>query len=130
MHNGLSNSVRITWFDRDKILNTLRKAIRELVASHPEIEAVLLFGSLARGDTVPGSDADLLVILRDSELPFRERIPRYIPDYCGIDVDVFPYTKEEISEMLKEGHHFIKRALSEGLELFRRESSNRGGAGL
>jgi predicted nucleotidyltransferase len=56
----------------------------------PEIERVLLCGSLATGRAVPGSDADLLMILTYSDLPFLSRIPRYIPEGCGIAVDVFP----------------------------------------
>ncbi len=121
MRNGLSDSVRITWFDRERTLDALRSAVRELASSHPEIEAVILFGSLARGEAVPGSDADLLIILSGSDLPFLERIPRYVPSSCGLDVDVFPYTVREVHRMLREGNRFIKRALEEGIELYRRD---------
>lgn len=34
---------------------------------------MLLFGSLVRGDAVPGSDADLLIVLRAPALPFPDR---------------------------------------------------------
>jgi predicted nucleotidyltransferase len=120
MPNGSSGSVRITWFDREKALAALRDAVRRLVDARPEIEEVILFGSLATGQSVPGSDADLLVILRSSEEPFPERIPRYIPSGCGIDVDVFPYTLEEIGKMQAGGNPLVKEALEHGLVLFRR----------
>ena len=59
--------------------HSLRKSIKELRERYPEIEQVILFGSFARGEAVPGSDIDLLIILKDSKLTFLERIVRYIP---------------------------------------------------
>lgn len=32
-----------------------------------------------RDESVPGSDIDLLVILRESEEPFLNKIPRFLP---------------------------------------------------
>jgi predicted nucleotidyltransferase len=84
---------------------------------HPEIEQVLLFGSLARGEAVPGSDADLLLILSSSVLPFIERIPRYLPTGLPLGIDVFPYTRDEIDRMLATGNHFIRQAVKEGIIL-------------
>jgi predicted nucleotidyltransferase len=86
-------------------------------AAHPEIEQVLLFGSLARGEGVPGSDADLLLILSSSDETMLERIPRYLPQGLTLGVDVFPYTRAEIAAMLDEGNLFIRQVLAEGLTL-------------
>ncbi|MFO8240414.1 MAG: nucleotidyltransferase domain-containing protein [Dissulfuribacterales bacterium] len=86
-------------------------------ANHPEIERVLLFGSLARGEAAPGSDADLLLVLSSAADPFLNRIPKYIPMGLPIGVDVFPYTQEEISRMLADGNLFLRRALDEGVAL-------------
>lgn len=86
-------------------------------ARRPEIEQVILFGSLARGEAVPGSDADLLVILSSSEQPFLERIPRYLPDGLPVGVDVFPYTRQELTHMLADGNHLITQAVEEGILL-------------
>jgi hypothetical protein len=55
-----------------------------------EVLAVVLFGSFARGGFGVGSDVDLLLILRESPLPFPDRIPLYRPVDFPIDVDVFP----------------------------------------
>jgi len=116
--------VKITWFDRKRSLKELRKAVHKLAEEHPEIEAVILFGSLATGEAVPGSDADLLLVLDRSDQHFLSRIPRYVPSRCKIDVDVFPYTEDEIEKMLAAGNPFIKEALEHGVELFKRKSLN------
>ena len=121
MQSKLSDSVEIIWLDREVVLKKLHQVVGEMAASHPEIERVVLFGSLARGDAVPGSDADLLIVLGKSDLPFLERIPRYMPSGVGIGVDVFPYTREEFELMLKEGNRLVKSALAEGIDLFPRK---------
>jgi predicted nucleotidyltransferase len=84
MPHRLSPSVKIRYLDKEAIWKSLRKSIKELQERFPEIEQVLLFGSFARGEAVPGSDIDLLIILKDSKLSFLERIVRYIPSKCGI----------------------------------------------
>jgi predicted nucleotidyltransferase len=109
--------VRIFWLDSKQVIEELEAAVSEMKAQHPEIEQVLLFGSLARGDAVPGSDADLLVVLASADVPFLERIPSYTPVGLSVGIDVFPYTREEIDRMLAEGRPFIQQILSEGLVL-------------
>jgi UTP:GlnB (protein PII) uridylyltransferase len=79
-----SDSVEIFWLDKEAAKANVAEAVGRLVEAHPESERVVLFGSLARGDAAPGSDADLLVVLSHSDLPFLERIPRYLPDDAGI----------------------------------------------
>ena len=95
----------------------LERAVVALARVRPEIERVLLFGSLVTGRAAPGSDADLLVILSQSDRPFRDRIPLYIPSGCRIPIDVFPYTQSEIHRMLADGNFFLQRALDQGVEL-------------
>jgi predicted nucleotidyltransferase len=98
-------------------MRELKVVARQIKTDHPEVQKALLFGSLARGDAVPGSDADLLLILSSSSHSFLERIPQYLPPKVSLPVDVFPYTRVEIDRMLAEGNHFIKRAMKEGIEL-------------
>ena len=95
----------------------LKIVAQQMKTTHPQVEQVLLFGSLARGQAVPGSDADLLVILSSATEPFIERIPRYLPTGLPLGVDVFPYTRDEIDRMLSQGHPFITQAITEGIAL-------------
>ena len=83
----------------------------------PEVDRVILFGSLSRGDAVPGSDADLLVILSSSDLSFHDRPGRYRFEGAGIGTDVFAYTQIEVDAMLAEGNEFLSEALRGGKEL-------------
>lgn len=46
-------SAKVFWLDLDQIWNCLEEAAIRLGGTHPEIETIWLFGSLARGDAVP-----------------------------------------------------------------------------
>lgn len=112
-------SVRVWWIDREAVLARLRRWAAEL-GSDPQVLAVVLFGSLARGDHTAASDADVLVLLRESEEDFRHRIPRFLPLGLGVGVDVFSYTRAEARRAATEGWGVVRVALREGQVLFER----------
>jgi predicted nucleotidyltransferase len=81
---------------------------------------VYLFGSFARGKAVPGSDVDLLVVLRDDPRPPRERIVDYLSERFPIGVDVVPWTEAELDERLARGDRMAHTILAEGVALLDR----------
>lgn len=117
MHTPSSSSVKIFWLDSRKTIEEVTTAVRQMKAQRPEIEEVWLFGSLARGDAAPGSDADLLVILSSSAEHFLDRIPRYLLTGLSLGVDVFPYTRAEVEQMLIEGNLFLGQIIKEAVKL-------------
>ncbi len=126
MESRSSPSVRIRYLDRAAVEEALREYLGDLAARHPELERAVVFGSFARGDAVPSSDVDLLLVLDRSELSFLHRIPIYMPSRFPVGVDVFPYTRGELEDMLAEGNGFVASALEEGTELYRRPPSGEG----
>ncbi|MBN2025391.1 MAG: nucleotidyltransferase domain-containing protein [Actinobacteria bacterium] len=94
-----------------------------IAEEHPELETAILFGSFARGDSVPASDIDLLLILAWSDTDFQDRIVAFLPSRFPVGIDVFPYTREEIEKMVGEGNGFISAALREGVKIYARPSS-------
>jgi predicted nucleotidyltransferase len=113
-------TVRITYFDREAVRRALDAYVRSLAEHHPELDEVILFGSLAHGTPVPGSDVDLLLILSAADRPFLDRIPRFLPSAFPVGVDVFPYTRAELDRMRAEGNQFIQGALRDGVVLYAR----------
>lgn len=72
---------------------------RALLAKHPEVEEVIVFGSFADDTYSPGSDLDVFIVLREASDSPRERIPRFLPDKSlDVPVDVFPFTRAEMEE--------------------------------
>ena len=113
-------SVQVTWLDRPAVLAATHKAVASLIEAKPEVLKVILFGSMARGDAVPGSDVDLLVVVTESDRSFLDRIAKYRLSDIPVGVDVFPYTEQEFDKMLEEGNGLIRKAITEGMVLFDR----------
>lgn len=103
-------------------MDRLRAAAGRLAERCSEVEQVQLFGSLARGDAVPGSDADILVVLAKAALPFAQRASRYALTGCGIGVDVFAYTRVELKQLAAQRPRFHRAMLDEGIALYQRSA--------
>lgn len=96
-------------------MERLRERARRLNKENPQVEKILLFGSIAQRTATPGSDADVCVILKEDHRRFIDRIPDFSEYFSnmGIGVDVFPYTVEEI----KKGIPVVRAALKNGIVL-------------
>ena len=105
-----SGTVRIISLDVDNIIKKLRTAAEELKKVDNNVLEVFLFGSLAKGEAVPGSDADIVIVLKKSEKRIIDRITDFVDSFSDINigVDIFPYTIEEIEEFKEEGNSLIE----------------------
>ncbi len=113
MRRESSNFVKVFFADKDKVLRQLRDYAKSLKRMRPEVERVGYFGSYANDTYGPASDVDLLIILRQSDKRFLDRIPDFLPDNLSICCDVFPYTREEIGKMKQEYPPWIRHVLGE-----------------
>lgn len=95
-----------------------------MCSKNKNVVAVILFGSLAKKQAIPGSDADVLILLKNSKKRFEERIPDFIPEKIGIGVDVFPYTIDEFVSLINENWSIAKEALKNGILLYAIENFN------
>ena len=111
------NGVKVKFLDRDEILQGLKSRARQLLTSNSEVLEVSLFGSLARGNYAPGSDADLYILLKHHPGNWIDRIPEFLLHFSGIGVpvEVFPYTVEELVNMGDTG--FIQSIQKEKIVL-------------
>jgi uncharacterized protein len=107
-------SVRVSWLDSQEAVFRLRAAAERLAGAHPEVLGVYLFGSLAEGRAVPGSDADVLVLLDHSDRRWLDRPLDYSDpfDAVGLPVELFCYTRAEVDRVPLAG-----RAIREGIPL-------------
>jgi uncharacterized protein len=110
-------SVRVFWLDRAEALQRLRHGAERLLVARPDVRSVHVFGSLAEDRAVPGSDADLLVLLDRSDERWIDRPLGFLPffDDVGLPVEVFCYTREEAVRV-----PLARRALERGLPLAER----------
>ena len=97
---------------------TLMEAVK-LLSRELNVKAVILFGSRARGDWMPWSDYDLLIIA-DFKERYLDRISKVLDILKNIHLPVepHPYTISEALEMLRKGNPIIVDALEEGRILY------------
>jgi predicted nucleotidyltransferase len=103
------------------VANLLLRDIDELkrrAAPHVQrARKVIVFGSVARGESDAWSDLDLLIVA-DTPRPFFERFK----DFAGL-YDVWPrldlliYTPAEFERMVAEENPIVTQALQEGVVL-------------
>ncbi len=107
-------SVKVFWLDRDKAIEQLRSIAERIKKEKPEVSAIYLFGSLAEGRATPRSDADVIIILRESRVRFLDRPLAFMEYFSSfpLAVDLFCYTEEEAGK-----NYFVKRALEGALKL-------------
>lgn len=102
------------FLDRNRTVDRLRELAQTVRSHDSTIDCIVLFGSLAKGNCTPHSDADILIILSRSDERFVDRIGDFLLRFLNapVGIDVFPYTREEA-----ERTPFAQRALAEGLVL-------------
>ncbi len=111
-------TVKVFWLDRSLLKSRIMQAVTKLSRAHEAVTQVVLFGSVACDRAVPSSDADILVVVRDSDTPFLDRsslFRGYFSD-IGVGVDLFVYTQQEVASSRIP---VAVTALRTGIELYK-----------
>jgi len=114
MQRKSSNTVEVKFFklNYQDILKKLKEYAEKWVEKGAK--AVILIGSLARGDYTAFSDADIVII--SDKVPPRpiDRIKDYIDPKLPIDLEPRIYTTKEVIKMAKEKRRIIKEIVGYG----------------
>jgi predicted nucleotidyltransferase len=81
-----------------------------------DVRAVIVFGSVGRGEAQAGSDIDLAVIAKVG-WDERSRIEDSIRRRLGNDCDVLVFTLAEFSRLAAEGEPVVAAVLADGVPL-------------
>jgi predicted nucleotidyltransferase len=109
------NSVKVFWLEQEELLEEIYKVAREIGKANEKISKIILFGSLAERRGVPGSDADILIILERDDKPFMDRIAEWSERFSmNFPVEIFPYTKKELNNPI------VQESVKRGIILFER----------
>jgi uncharacterized protein len=102
-------------------LPEITKRIRE--TSDPE--KIILFGSYARGDNLPDSDVDLLVVMNSVQSPRSEsiRIRRNLKGLL-VPVDIIVTTPEQLERHKKTVGLIYRTILTEGKVIYERSGNS------
>jgi predicted nucleotidyltransferase len=95
-------------------ITALTNAVREAVGS--DVEAVILFGSIARGQANIGSDVDLAVIAPAGWEGATE-LEDAVRSRLGSNCDVLVFTLEDFTRLAETGEPVVRQILSNGVAL-------------
>jgi predicted nucleotidyltransferase len=85
----------LSWPGREEVDRAVRAWAARLAAREPDLVAVGYFGSYARGQAGPGSDVDLVVILRSCADPPARRAVRWDLERLPVPAEAVVYTLDE-----------------------------------
>jgi len=93
-----------------------------LLVGRPEVDRIIVFGSMAAGPMHSWSDIDLVIVQR-TELPFLQRIHevrRLLRPRVGTDILI--YTPDEFESLCRERPFFQSEILGRGRVVYDRSS--------
>lgn len=102
------NSPVLKWLNAETVHLAVQAWAEHVFARYPAVVRIGLFGSYARGDWGGGSDIDLVIILRETAIPFIERAHHFDTSDLPLSTDLLVYTEAEWQKMLTETH-FARR---------------------
>ena len=117
MQKKSSGSVEIKLFKLDykRILDELKSYARRVIGRGAR--AVILIGSLARGDYTAFSDADIVIIVNNAPSNPLDRIKEFIDPSLSIDLQPRVYTFQEFIEMARQRSRIVRETIEHGILL-------------
>jgi uncharacterized protein len=123
-----STSSVARWPERATVEAAARAWAAGEAARRPELLRLGCFGSYARGEPGPGSDLDLVAVVRESAFPFERRALEW--DLLGLPVaaEILVYTEREWGDMQRSERRFARVLREETVWLFERRGPEGGAA--
>ena len=119
---SLSSSI-IKWPSGDGVRGAARRWVKEMVAQRPDIVRVGYFGSYARGDWGVGSDLDMIIVVKGSDVAFEKRATQWDTTALPVPVDLLVYTTSEW-ESLEPDSRFCRTIARESVWLYGESASS------
>lgn len=106
------------------LLAEVVKDLRRLLSD--ELSQIILFGSVARGEAIPSSDIDLLIVLREvSGEDIQGRVRSELEEKWDGNFSLIIRSLGELEEMRKEGTVLFEEMQRDGIVLYRKNGAPR-----
>lgn len=114
-------SAKIISLNKEIVLREIKKIAEKIKEEEKgNILDIIIFGSIAKNNYTGTSDVDIVIILKESDLSFIERIVKYRKYFdLDIGVDLFVYTFSEFEKMKRENNFFIKEIIDFGISVLK-----------
>ncbi|MCZ6678750.1 MAG: nucleotidyltransferase domain-containing protein [Candidatus Poribacteria bacterium] len=101
----MSSSV-LKWPDAQTVDEAVRRWAEKVAQHRRDVLCIGYFGSYARGDWGVGSDLDLIIIIKHTDLPFHRRNISWDVSELPVPVDMLVYTQAEWEALGKQGRFY------------------------
>ncbi len=108
-----SAKIRLFKLDYEYIMRMLKEYAEKARARGAK--AIILIGSLARGNYTAFSDADVVIIVENISDDYMERIEKFMDPSFPIDLEPRVYTASEILYMAREKRRIIREIVEDGI---------------
>lgn len=115
----LLNSAILKWPDKQKVLNEAKLWAESVGLSDRNIVKIFCFGSICTGRWGVGSDLDILIILKETTVPFISRAMTFDASAISVPTDILVYTESEIATLSKEKDRFLDEIRKNSILLYR-----------
>lgn len=114
MRRRSRNTAEVRFFklNYEEVLERVREYAEKAVARG--VKAVILIGSLARGDYTAFSDADVLIVFDEAPENPMDRMKEFMDPTLPIEVQPRVYTTMELLKMAEEKRRIIMEAVKYG----------------
>lgn len=99
-----------------EVTHNLRRTLKD------ELASIILFGSVARGDAIPSSDVDLLVVLEKNLKNNEEKIRSILKKQKGTSFSLIIHSTKQLEKMKKGKTDFFEELQRDGIVLYRKEN--------
>ena len=95
----LLNSSVLRWVPKEEVVKAFEDWAKKVYLKRKDVVRIGFFGSYARGDWGVGSDLDMIVVVKESDLPFWKRCIEFDTTDLPVPVDLLVYTVGELEKM-------------------------------
>ncbi|HEV8657299.1 MAG TPA: nucleotidyltransferase domain-containing protein [Thermoanaerobaculia bacterium] len=103
-----SNSRVLVWPKKDEVIAALHAWALKEREENPTVVRIGYFGSLAHGQYGVGSDADVVIIVKESAREWMDRPLDFNIRGIPVNVDLLVYTEEEWQNITRRGDRFAE----------------------
>jgi predicted nucleotidyltransferase len=112
------NSAILKWPDKQKVLNEAKLWAESTGLGDRNIIKIFCFGSICTGRWGVGSDLDILIILKQTRVPFISRAMLFNASAISVPTDILVYTESEIATFADEKSRFMDEIQKNSILLY------------
>jgi uncharacterized protein len=117
------NSAILKWPEKQKVLNEAKLWAKSTGLGDDNIIRIFCFGSICTDIWGVGSDLDIIIILKQTTVPFISRASLYNSSAISVPTDILVYTQSEITELAGKKSHFINEIEKKALLLYHQNNN-------